>query len=114
MVELPLRVEAPNSCAFRRVLYIYKMKSISSSPFLVLLSASLNSAKPITPRATTTAVSITLPTSYDSTDVIDVNFPAFAFEEASFVNYVLDADGNTNEFSVNLIDSLTSRTGGTP
>lgn len=71
------------------------------------------SAKPIAVRATSTALSISLPTS-SSSDVIDVNFPAFGFEEASFVNYVLDADGNTNDFTLNLIESLTSRTGGTP
>ncbi|CAN8099995.1 unnamed protein product [Discula destructiva] len=70
-------------------------------------------AKPLAPRATGTTLSIVLPTSSGSSDIIDVNFPAFGFEEASFVNYVLDADGNTNEFSANLIESLTSRTGGT-
>lgn len=90
------------------------MKSTFPSVSSILLGALSVSAKPLAPRATTTALSITLPTSYDSSDVIDVNFPAFGFEEASFVNYILDADGNTNEFTVNLINSLTSRTGGTP
>lgn len=61
-----------------------------------------------------TSVSITVPSSDDSSDTIDPNFPAFGFEEASFVNYALDADGNTNEFSQNLIEVVTSRTGGTP
>lgn len=90
-----------------------KMKHPSPSICLVLLGNSLAYAKPIAVRATSTALSISLPTS-SSSDVIDVNFPAFGFEEASFVNYVLDADGNTNDFTVNLIESLTSRTGGTP
>lgn len=90
------------------------MKSIYPSLYVVFFRAFVVSAKPLAPRATTTALSIALPTSSDSSDVIDVNFPAFGFEEASFVNYILDADGNTNEFTVNLIDSLTSRTGGVP
>lgn len=89
------------------------MKHPSPSIYLVLLGISLAYAKPIAVRATSTALSISLPTS-SSSDVIDVNFPAFGFEEASFVNYVLDANGNTNDFTVNLIESLTSRTGGTP
>lgn len=59
------------------------------------------------------SLSIVLPTS-NSGDVIDVDFPGFGFEDASFVDYVQDSDGNTNEFSVNLIDSITSRTGGKP
>lgn len=89
------------------------MKCSFPSVFAFILRASVVSAKPLGPRATSTAVSISLPSS-SSSNIIDVNFPAFGFEEASFVNYVLDADGNTNEFSVNLIESLTSRTGGTP
>ncbi|KAJ4409696.1 hypothetical protein N0V82_009420 [Gnomoniopsis sp. IMI 355080] len=89
------------------------MKCSSPSIFALILRALIVSAKPLYPRATSTSLSISLPTS-SSSNVIDVNFPGFGFEEASFVNYVLDADGNTNEFSVNLIESLTSRTGGTP
>lgn len=60
-----------------------------------------------------TSVSVTVPTSYDGTTV-DPNFPAFGFEEASFVGYILDGDGNTNKFSLNLIAAVTNRTGGTP
>ncbi|KUI54355.1 Beta-glucuronidase [Cytospora mali] len=60
-----------------------------------------------------TSLSIVLPTSNDG-DVIDIDFPGFGFEEASFVDYVLDSDGNTNEFSLNLINSITNRTGGKP
>lgn len=59
------------------------------------------------------SLSIILPSSNDG-DVIDQSFPGFGFEEASFVNYVLDIDGNTNEFSSNLIEAVTSRTGGKP
>lgn len=62
---------------------------------------------------TASPLSIVLPSSYDG-DIIDQDFPGFGFEEASFVNYVLDLDGNTNEFSTNLIEAVTSRTGGKP
>lgn len=63
--------------------------------------------------SSSSSLSIVLPSSNDG-DVIDLDFPGFGFEEASFVNYVLDSDGNTNEFSSNLIDAITSRTGGKP
>lgn len=73
-----------------------------------------NSSSSAQATESSTTVSVTVPSSYDSSDTIDPNFPAFAFEEASFVNYVLDADGNTNTFSQNLIEVVTSRTGGVP
>lgn len=63
--------------------------------------------------SSSSSLSIILPSSNDG-DIIDRDFPGFGFEEASFVNYVLDIDGNTNEFSSNLIDAITSRTGGKP
>lgn len=85
-----------------------------------LLGVSIVFSKPtcaLTGRADSTSsslLSIDVPATYDSTDTIDPNFPAFGFEEASFVNYILDVDGNTNEFSTNLIAAVTNRTGGTP
>jgi len=45
---------------------------------------------------------------------IDPDFPALAFEQASFVRYARDDEGNINEFSTNLIDAIYSRTGGKP
>lgn len=99
---------------------------LSYSLLFSLASPSLGTPAPYSkqhdPRATnnssvssssSTSLSLTLPTSNDG-DVIDVNFPGFGFEEASFPDYVSDNDGNTNEFSLNLIESVTSRTGGTP
>lgn len=85
-----------------------------SSVLAVTASNSSSSESTQAPGSSSTAVSIAVPSSYDSSDTIDPNFPALAFEEASFVYYILDANGNTNEFSKNLIEVVTSRTGGKP
>lgn len=53
-------------------------------------------------------------TSNNASAVVDPDFAGFAFEEASLWNYALDADGNANEFSLNLIAAITNRTGGKP
>ena len=46
---------------------------------------------------------------------VDSDFIGFAFEEASFPRYILTQDGkHKNNFSLNLIDAIVSRTGGTP
>lgn len=105
--------------------YLANMRTITSQLVLSILElliahsnalaviATDDSSSSYSPESPT-AVSIAVPPSHYSSDIIDANFPAFAFEQASFVNYVLDGDGNTNVFSQNLIDAVTSRTGGTP
>ncbi|KAI8950574.1 glycoside hydrolase family 79 protein [Xylaria longipes] len=45
---------------------------------------------------------------------IDADFLGLAFEQASFVRYAQDDEGNTNAFSTNLMDAIYSRTGGKP
>ncbi|KAI1460255.1 hypothetical protein F4805DRAFT_416980 [Annulohypoxylon moriforme] len=45
---------------------------------------------------------------------IDPSFPGFAFEESSFYAYSFDAQGKPNSFSQNIVNSVLSRTGGTP
>lgn len=45
---------------------------------------------------------------------VSPDFIGFAFEEASFPRYVQTRDGNTNQYSLNLIDAIMSRTGGKP
>lgn len=50
----------------------------------------------------------------NASGIVDPDFPGFAFEQASLWNYALDADGNANEFSQNLIAAITNRTGGKP
>ena len=45
---------------------------------------------------------------------VSPNFIGFAFEEASFPRYVQTRDGQVNQFSLNLIDAIMSRTGGHP
>lgn len=50
----------------------------------------------------------------DASSFVDPDFAGFAFEQASFVNYAQDLDGNPNVFSQNLIAAITNRTGGKP
>lgn len=50
----------------------------------------------------------------NASGIVDPDFAGFAFEQASLWNYALDADGNANEFSINLIAAITDRTGGKP
>lgn len=45
---------------------------------------------------------------------VDPDFIGFAFEQTSFVPYVQNRDGSVNQFSLNLIDAIMSRTGGKP
>ncbi|RWA05185.1 hypothetical protein EKO27_g9921 [Xylaria grammica] len=45
---------------------------------------------------------------------IDPDFLGLAFEQASFTRYAEDGEGNSNTFSVNLMDAVYSRTGGKP
>lgn len=59
-------------------------------------------------------LTIGLPTAPESARIVDRDFCGFAFEQASFEEYALDAGGNANQFSINLIAAITSRTGGIP
>lgn len=60
--------------------------------------------------------SLSVPSSVPSnaSAIVDPDFAGFAFEQASLWNYALDADGNANDFSINLIAGITNRTGGKP
>lgn len=59
---------------------------------------------------------VSVPSSVPSnaSGVVDPDFAGFAFEQASLWNYAQDADGNVNQFSINLIAAITNRTGGIP
>ena len=59
-------------------------------------------------------ISIPSSTPEGASPPIDPDFIGFAFEEASFVRYVQTRDGSPNQFSLNLIDAIMSRTGGKP
>ncbi|KAI1338313.1 glycoside hydrolase family 79 protein [Xylariaceae sp. FL0016] len=61
-----------------------------------------------------TSVQLSSSTPSDASGEIDVDFAGLAFEEASFVRYAQDDDGNINEFSTNLMEAIYSRTGGKP
>lgn len=45
---------------------------------------------------------------------VSPEFIGFAFEEASFVEYAQSSNGTANQFSINLINAIMSRTGGNP
>ncbi|KAI1100315.1 glycoside hydrolase family 79 protein [Jackrogersella minutella] len=67
------------------------------------------------PRANTSfSVDIPAGSAVSTSAQIDPSFCGFAFEQASFVRYAQDDSGNANNFSVNLIKAVTSRTGGDP
>lgn len=68
------------------------------------------------PRQLGSVVLVTVPSTVPSTasNPISPNFPGFAFEQASWVKYAQNGVGTTNNFTRNLIASITSRTGGTP
>lgn len=59
---------------------------------------------------------ITVPSSTpdDACPPVDPDFIGFAFEEASLTPYLQTRDGQANQFSLNLIDAIMSRTGGKP
>ncbi|CAJ2499857.1 Uu.00g027100.m01.CDS01 [Anthostomella pinea] len=66
------------------------------------------------PSISSTFVDVPAEVPSDASAVIDPDFPGLAFEEASFVRYAQDDDGNINAFSTNLMEAIYSRTGGKP
>ena len=66
------------------------------------------------PKARSTGISVPASAPSDIGPPVDSDFIGFAFEQASFVPYVQNRDGSVNQFSLNLIDAIMSRTGGTP
>ncbi|KAI1475035.1 glycoside hydrolase family 79 protein [Daldinia sp. EC12] len=81
---------------------------------LLLVLAGLGSAAILPRNGSPLSVKIPTVTAVDASDPIDPSFCGFAFEQASFVRYAQDDDGKPNAFSNNLINAITSRTGGTP
>ncbi|KAG4221887.1 hypothetical protein PC116_g29637, partial [Phytophthora cactorum] len=81
---------------------------------LLLLLAGLGSAAILPRNGSPLSVKIPTVKAVDASDPIDPSFCGFAFEQASFVRYAQDDDGKPNAFSNNLINAVTSRTGGTP
>lgn len=64
--------------------------------------------------AQTLTVSVPSSVPANASGIVDPDFAGFAFEQASLWNYAIDADGNPNQFSINLIAAITNRTGGKP
>ena len=79
---------------------------------LALAGTGITASIPNHDRSLTVQVPPSLPRTVS--DVVDPDFAGLAFEQASWVRYALDDNGNTNEFSSNLMDSIYSRTGGRP
>ncbi|KAF2175998.1 glycoside hydrolase family 79 protein [Zopfia rhizophila CBS 207.26] len=81
-------------------------------PFLGLIPSTLAT---VLPRASCSN-SITLPGEVPegASQNVDPNFPGFAFEQASWVPYAQSNSGKPNEFSKNLMNAITCRTGGKP
>ncbi|KAK6949021.1 hypothetical protein Daesc_009093 [Daldinia eschscholtzii] len=81
---------------------------------LLLVLAGLGSAAILPRNGSPLSVKIPTVKAVDASDPINPSFCGFAFEQASFVRYAQDDDGKPNAFSNNLINAVTSRTGGTP
>lgn len=60
------------------------------------------------------AIEVPSSTPSEACPPVDPDFIGFAFEQASFVPYVQNRDGSVNQFSLNLIDAIMSRTEGKP
>ncbi|KAI1260186.1 hypothetical protein F5Y18DRAFT_442016 [Xylariaceae sp. FL1019] len=82
------------------------LKSVERVLLLLLTQASTGSCQKHIVQVPATGPSETL-------RPVDLSFTGFAFEQASFYNYSF-LSGKPNVFSQNLIDSVLSRTGGTP
>ncbi|KAL6854730.1 hypothetical protein ACO1O0_005855 [Amphichorda felina] len=87
-------------------------RTIHPGTLLALAGTGLTASIPREDRGLTVEVPTILPQAVS--DVVDPDFPGLAFEQASWVRYALDDNGETNEFSTNLMDSIYSRTGGKP
>lgn len=81
---------------------------------LALAGTGLAATVPRGDRGITVDIPSSLSRTQTVSDVVDPDFPGLAFEQSSWVRYALDDNGDTNEFSANLIDSIYSRTGGRP
>ena len=81
---------------------------------LGLASRGLTAAVPRQASPPSFAVQFSGATLNRASDPVDPAFPGFAFEQASFVRYAENDEGTANVFSNNLIEEITSRTGGHP
>ncbi|OTB02980.1 glycoside hydrolase family 79 protein [Hypoxylon sp. CI-4A] len=87
---------------------------VSRQASLLLASMGVRSPAVVPRESTSFSIEVPAASAADLSGTVDPSFAGFAFEEASFVRYAQDDDGEVNTFSVNLIDAITSRTGGDP
>ncbi|XDG09317.1 hypothetical protein ABKA04_008932 [Annulohypoxylon sp. FPYF3050] len=78
------------------------------------ITAILAAISPGSCQQSTRTVNIQETSPSDVSKKVDPSFPGFAFEESSFYAYSFDAQGKPNSFSQNIVNSVLSRTGGTP
>ncbi|KAI6080705.1 glycoside hydrolase family 79 protein [Hypoxylon rubiginosum] len=86
----------------------------SKQTSLLLALASFGSAATLPRDATSFSVKVPEVSAIDASPKVDPSFCGLAFEQSSFVRYAQNDDGKVNSFSKNLIDAITSRTGGAP
>ena len=66
------------------------------------------------PHGNGTYIDVPSSTPADACPPVTPDFVGFAFEEAAFQRYVQTRNGSVNQYSLNLIDAIMSRTGGKP
>lgn len=88
-------------------------RTLRQSPLLLAL-AGFGSAVYVPRDSSSLSVKVPAASAVAESAQIDPSFCGFAFEEASFVRYAQDDNGKANAFSANLINAVTSRTGGNP
>ncbi|KAI0150074.1 glycoside hydrolase family 79 protein [Hypoxylon sp. NC0597] len=88
-------------------------RTLRQSPLLLAL-AGFGSAAYVPRDSSSLSVKVPAASAVAESAQIDPSFCGFAFEEASFVRYAQDDNGKANAFSANLINAVTSRTGGNP
>ncbi|KAI1771196.1 glycoside hydrolase family 79 protein [Hypoxylon cercidicola] len=87
---------------------------ISKQTSLLLALVSLGSTATLPRDASSFSVKVPVRNAIDASSNVDPSFCGLAFEQSSFVRYARSDDGKPNGFSANLIEAITSRTGGAP
>lgn len=92
-----------------------KMWSQTSKPVSLFLAITgIGSAAVLPDKTPPFSVKVPENTAQGASANIDTSFCGFAFEQSSFTRYAQTDDGKPNVFSQNLIQAITSRTGGHP
>ncbi|KAI1383900.1 glycoside hydrolase family 79 protein [Hypoxylon trugodes] len=90
------------------------MRSQTSIRGLFLTLSDLGLAAILPRDGSSFSVQVPVVSAVDAPAQVDPSFCGLAFEQSSFVRYARDDNGKPNAFSINLINAITSRTGGAP